>query len=107
MMASEPYNVSDLEHELSPTFKQVYSNTAGIGISFYDASISFGEIRPGPSQTAPKIMDHVIVTMSWEHLKALYTSMGKIIGDFEESQGCKIRTPSALAPIIPKELSDG
>jgi hypothetical protein len=105
MTESEPYNVSDLEHERSSDFKQIYSNNASMGLSFFDVSITFGELVPSLHKVAPKIQDRVTVTMSWEHLKALYEALSKIIAGYEQSQGAKIRTPTQLVPIsTPKEL---
>jgi hypothetical protein len=108
MMGHKVYNVAELEHEKGPDFRQIYSNNTTMGMSFFDASITFGELMPDVPTIAPKVADRVTVTMSWEHLKALYESVGKVIAAYEESQNTKIRTPSEQLPILaPKELAVG
>lgn len=107
MTAPEAYNVTDLEHRKGPEFKQVYCNHAVMAMSVFDASIIFGELVPGLGpKTAPTITDHVNVTMSWEHLKALYDGIGKIIENFEETQGVKIRPVSKSPMTFPKQPSE-
>ncbi len=100
MKQPQPFNVSDLKHHRGADFKQVYTNSATMGLSFFDVSITFGEIVPaGDVNTAPQIEDRVSVTMSWEHLKALGDAISGVLGNYEQSQGA-IRTPAQQGPPV-------
>jgi hypothetical protein len=108
---SSPFPLEKVEHEHSEGFKVVYSNAVFMGASFYDISVTFGEIMSGAPGIAPKIRDHIAITMSWEHLKALHDAIGRIIENFETTNQVKIRQPpipgmqllTASEPAAPKE----
>jgi hypothetical protein len=87
--------LKDLQHHKAQDFYSIYTNTAGFGVGFYDFQIIFGRIVSGHSKdenVEPYIEDIAGVTMSWEHAKALATSLSKVIDSYELDHG-KIRQP--------------
>jgi hypothetical protein len=108
---SSAFPLASIKHERSEDYKVVYSNAAFMNVSFFDASITFGEVMPTVPDTSPHIADRVTITMSWEHLKALHNAIGSLMENFEKTNQVKIRQPptpgmqllTGLDPVTSKE----
>lgn len=88
------FNVAELEHYRVPDFTQVYANSAGFGINFFDLSIVFGQIV-SPSNDSMLIEDKIVVTMSIEHARALMLALQDTLATYEKTHG-QIRKPAPV-----------
>jgi hypothetical protein len=91
------FSVLEMEHHRPTSFSHVYSNNASFGITFFDLSITFGEVLvDGPN--AMHVEDRVTVTMSVEHAKALANALEDVLTNYEKGHG-PIRKAQALDEI--------
>jgi hypothetical protein len=97
-----PVNIDTLGHRASPDYKRAYTNNVSLAANFFDASVTFGEIVFDRIGEGPYIEDHITISMSWEHMKALYEGIGKLVQGFEESNKIKIREVSTAPPFVPR-----
>lgn len=92
-IASAPFALDQAKHRPSQDYHRVYSNNATFSLSFFDVSMTFGEIAFDAFGEPPYVLDGATVSMSWEHAKALHAALGSMIANYEASQGVKIREP--------------
>jgi hypothetical protein len=72
----------------SNTFASVYANHTQASTNFWDLRLFFGEIVFAPGTDPPgQVQEHVCVTMSWEHAKAVHALLGRMIEAYEKSHG--------------------
>jgi hypothetical protein len=101
--ASAPVNIEQMPHRSAPEYRRVYANNATMAMTFWDFTMTFGETVFDNFGDAPHIEDRVSVSMSWEHTKALYQALEKVIEGYEATQGGKIRiSPGTSTPIVPQ-----
>jgi hypothetical protein len=84
--------IKDMPRNRSAGFTSTYANNTNASSTFWDLRLFFGEIIfvPG-SEIGAQIEDHVSVTMSWEHAKAVHALLGRMIDRYEERYGKTIR----------------
>ena len=92
VLVQKTFNVSEMQHRSAENMVRIYANSASFGITFFDVSITFGQIvalDPGSMH----IENRATVTMSLEHTMALADSLQRIISDYEKAQGPIRKTP--------------
>lgn len=83
------FQISQLPHKKSERYAAVYTNNVGLGNSFYDVQLVFGQVIPGQygSNPEPYVEDSVAVTMAWEHAKALAIALQQAVESYEKEHG--------------------
>jgi hypothetical protein len=88
-----PIEAVRLIREKDEDFSTIYSNNAGVNVTYFDIKITFGELsRFDPEKQAAVITDIVEVYMSPEHARALHGVLGKNLENYEREFG-PIRKP--------------
>jgi hypothetical protein len=98
--------IRDLDRTRATDFRFVHANSASVAETFWDTMIVFGAVVPRTDQESPVIEERVGVSMSWEHLKALYRVLGRRIQKYEQTNGIQLREPSGITSQTPKKPED-
>lgn len=80
----------EIDLRISPSHVTIYSNSAAIGMSFFDFRLAFGETHPESTPQKVVINNSATVIMTPEHAKRLANVLGKNVQQYEERFG-KIR----------------
>ena len=87
------FNVLEMEHQRATNFSQVYANNASFGITFFDFSITFGQIL-APDPNSMLVEDRATITMSLEHAKALMNALQETLVTYEKTHGPIRKAPT-------------
>jgi hypothetical protein len=85
-------NQIQLEQTRSEKFVSIYSNSANVEATPWDFRIVFGELQKTGAGQISKIEQHVAVTMSPQHAKALLGVLHKNVTEYEKHVG-EIKLP--------------
>ncbi len=99
-LTQKTFNVVELDHKRAENYPHVYSNSASFGITFFDLSIHFGQIRSG-GPNSMYVEDLATITMSLEHAKALQNALQETLVNYEKSHG-----PIRDAPTMTKKSTE-
>lgn len=86
------FSVTEMEHRRGGSFSHIYCNTASFSITFFDFSITFGEIT-SDNPDEMHIEDRARVTMSLEHAQALLVALQHQLTSYEKKYGATRKVP--------------
>ena len=74
--------------EMAPDFKDFYSNFVRVGMTPFDLSMTFGQIKTtSPQNSLPEAKTHATVIMSPYHFKAYVMSVNHLLAEWERQFG--------------------
>ena len=79
--------VKDLPHRRAPGFTHFYTNNIGLAVNFYDIAFLFGQLALDEDAKSMLMEDQAMVTMSYEHAKALVKGLQEALENYEKLHG--------------------
>jgi hypothetical protein len=95
--SSKVFNVADVPVRRTEGFTRIYANNATLAATFFDMSITFGEVMI-EANSSPSIEQRLAVTMSMEHAKALAVAMLEHLASYEKANGVIRAAPPMTTP---------
>lgn len=94
---SKPHQLATVK---SPSYMNLYANSCNLEVSPWDFKFTFGEVaRSVPPEPPAAINEHVTVTMSPQHAKALLAILQQNIITYEHQVG-EIKLPSEIPTMV-------